>query len=52
VEYKRRLDAMERENGKLREEMHQQVDDFQRQLDIRENEIRGLNHRLENSQHF
>ncbi len=43
---------MERENGKLREEMHRQVDEFQRQIDLRESDIRGLNHRLENSQHF
>ena len=49
LEYKRRLDVMERENGKLREEMRQQIDDFQRQLDNRDNEIRNLNHRLDNS---
>ena len=49
LEYKRRLDVMERENGKLREEMRQQIDDFQRQLDNRDNEIRNLNHRLDTS---
>lgn len=43
---------MERENGKLREEMHRQVDEFQRQIELRESDIRGLNQRLENSQHF
>lgn len=46
-EYKRRLEVMERENSKLREEMRQNIDDYQRQLDIRDNEIRGLNKRMD-----
>ena len=28
LEYKRRLEAMERENSKLREEMRSHIDDF------------------------
>eukprot|EP00347_Sterkiella_histriomuscorum_P023285 403335232 len=50
LEYKRRLEAMERENSKLREEMRSHIDDYQHQLDNRDNEIRVLNHRLDQGQ--
>lgn len=41
---------MERENAKLREEMKGYITDFQKQLDLRDDEIRNLNYQLEHTQ--
>lgn len=35
---------MERENAKLREEMKSYITDFQKQLDLRDDEVRNLNY--------
>jgi hypothetical protein len=35
---------MERENAKLREEGKSLINDFQKQLDLRDDEIRNLNY--------
>lgn len=49
-DYKRRLEVMERENAKLREEMKGYITEFQKQLDLRDDEIRNLNYQLEHTQ--
>ena len=50
VEYKRRFEALERENAKIREDLRIQQDDFYRQIDQKDHELRLVATKLDSSQ--